>query len=336
MWSRIGIAIVGLAVLASSAAAEVQVVWSGSYNGRQYPPRVYSRSSLCCSSQRCGMRRAILAQIEAEEARQAMVRTAPKSVHVNTRNTETRGMEAYQVTVPYEQTYTESVPYQVKVCQRDRWGRVTGCRLVTKYRTETRTRTAYRVETRYRPVVASERPPLGSSAPVAASGADVAQKPAEAPTLAQADSIVEVSAEDLVLRLEPTPMPAVRDLLSILQPQPGELLVDLGCGDGRIVAEACREYGCRGLGIELNAETVAIAREASRGVEGLSILEGDVLEVDWSAADIVVMYLYPDLIVEIWPKVPSGTLVASLEHELPGPCRKLVRGDAVIYVGVKR
>src|SRR6186713_383418 len=72
-----------------------------------------------------------------------------------------------------------------------------------------------------------------------------------------------------------SPLEVVDRMLRLAEPRPGELLVDLGSGDGRIVIEAAKRYGTRGLGVDIDPALVARARENARraGVETLATFE---------------------------------------------------------------
>lgn len=115
-----------------------------------------------------------------------------------------------------------------------------------------------------------------------------------------------------------TPDAVVDRMLEIAGAGPGDLVVDLGSGDGRIVIEAARKFGARGLGIELNPLLVEKSRENARqaGVEArASFVEGDVLTADLSKASVVTVYLLPSLIGRLQPRfldeLRPGTRVVS-------------------------
>lgn len=141
-------------------------------------------------------------------------------------------------------------------------------------------------------------------------------------------------------RLDPSPHEAVREMLSIVKPLPSETLMDIGCGDGRILIAAALEYGVTAHGIDLNATSVELARARveAAGVTGLvSVTQGDALALGSIDADIVTMYLYPELIEALWPKIKPGTVVISLEHQVPSvSATKVERGEFTFYVCVKR
>lgn len=166
-------------------------------------------------------------------------------------------------------------------------------------------------------------------------------QPAQAHTL----PVVETAPAGLAdTTLEPSPQWAVEAMLELAMPTAGDTVLDLGCGDGRILIEAARRYQARAIGIELNADSADLARANAKAaaVDGLvTVLTGDVLSLKQYEADVVTLYLFPDLIEAVWPRIAPGTVVVSLNHPLPAPyVRREVRrhGDdmAVFYVGVKR
>jgi ribosomal protein L11 methylase PrmA len=69
----------------------------------------------------------------------------------------------------------------------------------------------------------------------------------------------------------PTTMPVVERMLELAEIRTGDLIYDLGCGDGRILIHAAKKYGTRGVGIDLDPQRVAEAREKAKA-EGVSHL----------------------------------------------------------------
>ncbi len=115
-----------------------------------------------------------------------------------------------------------------------------------------------------------------------------------------------------------TPGEVVERMLELAGTAAGDLVADLGSGDGRIVIAAARKYGARGLGIELDAKLVDVSRENARraGVaDRVSFVQGDVLEADFSKASVVMVYLLPGLIDRLEPRFLSqlkpGTRIVS-------------------------
>jgi protein-L-isoaspartate O-methyltransferase len=87
---------------------------------------------------------------------------------------------------------------------------------------------------------------------------------------------------------------------------PADTVVDLGSGDGRIVISAAREFGARGIGIEIEPRLVSLSRERARaaGVEDrAAFVHGDVLLAQFSAASVVTVYLLPSLIDRLQPRL---------------------------------
>jgi len=115
-----------------------------------------------------------------------------------------------------------------------------------------------------------------------------------------------------------TPGDVVERMLELAGTRAGDLVADLGSGDGRIVIAAARKYGARGLGIELDAALAAASRKnaAAAGVaDRVSIVQGDVLSADFSQATVVTVYLLPGLIGKLEPRflgeLKPGTRIVS-------------------------
>jgi SAM-dependent methyltransferase len=115
------------------------------------------------------------------------------------------------------------------------------------------------------------------------------------------------------VRYEPTPMPAVRAMLELAGVGPGDVVYDLGSGDGRMVITAAREFGARGVGIEIHPALVARAQASAReaGVDGLVEFRlGNMHDADLTPATVVTLFLHPE---------PNLTLRPKLRRELrPG------------------
>jgi predicted RNA methylase len=112
---------------------------------------------------------------------------------------------------------------------------------------------------------------------------------ASLPALAQKLNPLESLGPDI-----PTPQSVVERMLEAGRIKPGDTVYDLGSGDGRIVIAAAQIYGAKAVGVELRPDLCEKARERvkSLGLEDkVSIMEGNALHVDLSAADVVTMYL---------------------------------------------
>jgi len=137
--------------------------------------------------------------------------------------------------------------------------------------------------------------------------------------------------------LVPTPYEAVSEMLALANPKKSEVLYDIGCGDGRIVYYASLWFGCRSVGIELNPESAKQAEDRikSAGLDNLvKIYQGNALKFTYEHADIVTMYLYPELMEKLLPKFKSGTKVISYLHEIQGG-QEVNRNGHKFYIWIK-
>lgn len=106
----------------------------------------------------------------------------------------------------------------------------------------------------------------------------------------------------------PTPQEVVEKMLEIAQVKKGDVVYDLGSGDGRIVITAARKYGVRAVGFEIDPDLIKKSRENIRkeGLQQLAeIRQQDILTVDLSGATVVTMYLLPDVNMRLRPNVLS-------------------------------
>lgn len=92
----------------------------------------------------------------------------------------------------------------------------------------------------------------------------------------------------------PTPMKTVHKMLSMANVGPGDLVYDLGCGDGRLLITAARSYGARAVGIELDPLRfvwcqIVITLLGLRG--RITVIHGNFFRQDFSSADVVACYL---------------------------------------------
>ena len=102
------------------------------------------------------------------------------------------------------------------------------------------------------------------------------------------------SNPDILAPEYPTPDAVVDQMLTMAQIQPGELVYDLGCGDGRIVIAAAHKFKARAVGIEIRRDIydVTQARVKALGLgDQVQIVNGNALRYDLSPADVVTLYL---------------------------------------------
>lgn len=96
----------------------------------------------------------------------------------------------------------------------------------------------------------------------------------------------------------------IASILTLVEPYVDEssTLFDLGCGDGRICIAASTRFGCKSVGVEIEEVLVdrfRAALAASTVAHLVSIIQGDLLQVDLSSATVIVLYLLPEAIVLI-------------------------------------
>lgn len=120
----------------------------------------------------------------------------------------------------------------------------------------------------------------------------------------------------------PTPEPVVRRMLTLAGIRAGELVYDLGAGDGRILYSAVKDFDARAIGVELHESRYeSIAKRIER--EGLGnsagVIRGDFFNVNLSQADVVTLYLLTSVNSMIKPKLErelkAGARVVS--HDFP-------------------
>lgn len=137
----------------------------------------------------------------------------------------------------------------------------------------------------------------------------------------------------------PTPQPVVDAMMRLANVGPGDVLYDLGSGDGRIPITAARRYGIRAVGVELDARKIAEARCNAResGVEQrVEFRQEDVFEADFREASVVTLFLFPEMLLRLRPRLLAeltpGTRIVSHRFDLgdwPPDARADVDGDEI-------
>ena len=101
-----------------------------------------------------------------------------------------------------------------------------------------------------------------------------------------------------------TPQNVVDAMLTLAQVGAGDYLIDLGCGDGRILITAAKRFGTHGFGVDLDSATVSNAkREAARAgvTDRVSFAADNLFYTDISRATVVTLYLLPQINVQLRP-----------------------------------
>ncbi|WP_372947927.1 class I SAM-dependent methyltransferase [Mariniphaga sp.] len=125
--------------------------------------------------------------------------------------------------------------------------------------------------------------------------------------------IGELNAQLLDVPYVPTPESVVEKMLEMAQVGPGDYVIDLGSGDGRIVIAAAKR-GAYGHGIDLDPRRIKEARENAKkaGVEDKVIfIEGNIFDADFSRASVVTMYLLNSVNIQLRPHLLKNLKPAS-------------------------
>jgi tRNA A58 N-methylase Trm61 len=114
-------------------------------------------------------------------------------------------------------------------------------------------------------------------------------------------------------------------MLQMAQLKPGEVLFDLGAGDGRTVIMAAKTFGARGVGVELREDLAkkALGTIHDNGLtDRVTIVNGDMFNVNLTSADVVFLYLTTSANEKIRPKLETelkkGVRVVSHDYEIVG------------------
>ena len=156
--------------------------------------------------------------------------------------------------------------------------------------------------------------------------------------LAQAKRPAASQTPDVIF--VPTPQDVVEDMLRIANVQKGDVLYDLGSGDGRIAITAAKKYGVKATGIDIDPERIREATENARkaGVTNLvKFRQEDLFKADFKDATVITLYLLPDLNVKLrpklWNELKPGTRIVSHQFEMGTwkPEKKLESNGRTIY-----
>jgi ribosomal protein L11 methylase PrmA len=141
----------------------------------------------------------------------------------------------------------------------------------------------------------------------------------------------------------PTPQELVEDMLRLADVKRGDVLYDLGSGDGRIPVTAAKKYGIRAVGIDIDPERIreAHANARRRGVAKLvTFRQQDLFTADFREATVVTLYLLPDLNLKLRPQLLQqlrpGTRVVSHQFDMGDwkPDKTLESNGRTVYFWV--
>lgn len=121
----------------------------------------------------------------------------------------------------------------------------------------------------------------------------------------------------------PTPQDVVDRMLELAQVKKGDVVYDLGSGDGRIVVTAARKYGVRAIGFEIDPQRIKESHDNIKkaGVGHLvEVRQQDIRTVDLSPASVLTMYLLPEVNLmirpNIWKQMKAGSRVVSHDFDM--------------------
>jgi len=114
-------------------------------------------------------------------------------------------------------------------------------------------------------------------------------------------------------------------MLLLAELKAGEVFFDLGCGDGRAIMMAAKDFGARAVGVELREDLVkkALSSVYEQGLQNrVTLVNGDMFSVDLSSADVVFLYLTTSANEKVRPKLDSelkrGVRIVSHDYEIVG------------------
>ena len=125
------------------------------------------------------------------------------------------------------------------------------------------------------------------------------------------------------VRYEPTSPDVVQVMFRLANVNTGEVVYDLGCGDGRIVITAVREFSARGVCVDIDPQRIAESRENARAAgvtEKIRFLNQDLFETNVSEASVVMLFLSAELNLKLRPKLlrelKPGARIVSHWHDM--------------------
>lgn len=122
---------------------------------------------------------------------------------------------------------------------------------------------------------------------------------------------------------EPSSALAIAAMLQLAQATPNDIVYDLGCGDGRVVIEAVKQSGARGVCVDIDPKLVRRAKEnATRAgvAERIRFVTQDLFETDLRDANVVFLFLWPEINLRLLPKLlrelrPGARIVSNM-HDM--------------------
>lgn len=121
----------------------------------------------------------------------------------------------------------------------------------------------------------------------------------------------------------PTPQHVVERMLKMAALTNRDFLIDLGSGDGRIVITAARDFGARGLGVDISEQLVDLATATAhreRVADRARFVHQDAFTTELREASVLTLYLLPEMVLRLRPKILAelkpGSRVVSHDYNL--------------------
>ena len=131
----------------------------------------------------------------------------------------------------------------------------------------------------------------------------------------------------------------IRRILRFADVQPGETFCDLGCGEGRVLVTAAKEFSARAIGVEIDPLKVMLARMFARmkGVDDrVQIVRGNMFDFDPSTADVLYLYLTHQAVDRLFPeilkKLKPSVKIVSYRFCLRGMTPEKVSADKTLFL----
>jgi SAM-dependent methyltransferase len=121
-----------------------------------------------------------------------------------------------------------------------------------------------------------------------------------------------------------TPYDVVAKMLQMADVKKADIVYDLGCGDGRIVAMAAKWFGCRAAGYDIDPQRISESLDNIKrnNVEHLvKIDQEDIFKLDLSGADVITLYLLPHMNIKLVPqleKLKPGSRIVAQDYGIKG------------------
>jgi len=140
---------------------------------------------------------------------------------------------------------------------------------------------------------------------------------------------------------EPSSGKVVEQMLSLANVHKGDVVYDLGCGDGRLVITAAKQFGARGVGIDIDPQRIKESLENAHkaGVmDRVTFRNEDLFEADIKEATVVTLFLFQSINLKLrpklWRELKPGTRVVSQTWDMGDwkPDKEVAVDDVPIYL----